>query len=213
MSASGLSAARLRRLRAVLSRHVEAGDMPGLVALVARRGEVHVEAIGTTEAGGSEPMRRDTIFRIASVTKQIAAATAMTLVEECRLRLDDPVDVLLPELADRQVLLKPLIADLVEHETYFEARQATNEPVEFSLAVKLDPARAALWETNLAIFLDSKYHAPHKPVSALVANGVQFKVQTNAFVSIVRSGEWAALSLEVTDQGVLLGLEGFFTVF
>ena len=77
MSASGLSPARLRRLREVLTRHVESGDMPGLVALVARRGEVHVEAIGTTEAGGSEPMRRDTIFRIASVTKQIAAAAAL----------------------------------------------------------------------------------------------------------------------------------------
>src|SRR5215475_2761932 len=104
MSASGLSTARLQRLREVLSRHVESGNVPGLVALVARRGEVHVEAIGTTEAGGSEPMRRDTIFRIASVTKQIAAAAAMILVEECRLRLDDPVDGLLPELADRRVL-------------------------------------------------------------------------------------------------------------
>jgi CubicO group peptidase (beta-lactamase class C family) len=106
MSASGLSTARLQRLREVLSRHVESGNVPGLVALVARRGEVHVEAIGTTEAGGSEPMRRDTIFRIASVTKQIAAAAAMTLIEECRLRLDDPVDGLLPELADRQVLAR-----------------------------------------------------------------------------------------------------------
>jgi len=84
MSASGLSAIRLRRLHDVLARHVESGGVPGLVALVARRGEVHVEAIGTTAAGGSEPMRRDTIFRIASVTKQIAAAAAMTLVEECR---------------------------------------------------------------------------------------------------------------------------------
>src|SRR6516164_4679132 len=106
MSASGLSTARLRRLREVLSRQVESGAMPGLVALVARRGEVHVEAIGTTEAGGSEPMRRDTIFRIASITKQIAAAAAMTLVEECRLGLDDPVDGLLPELADRRVLTR-----------------------------------------------------------------------------------------------------------
>jgi len=106
MSASGLSPVRLRRLREVLTRHVESGDMPGLVALVARRGEVQVEAIGTLETGGSEPMRRDTIFRIASVTKQIAAAAAMTLAEECRLRLDDPVDGALPELAGRQVLTR-----------------------------------------------------------------------------------------------------------
>jgi len=106
MSASGLSPARLRRLGEVLTRHVESGDMPGLVAMVARRGEVHVEAIGTLVAGGSAPMRRDTIFRIASVTKQIAAAAAMTLVEESQLRLDDPVDDLLPELAGRRVLTR-----------------------------------------------------------------------------------------------------------
>ena len=53
MSASGLSKARLGRMRQVLSGHVARGELPGLVALVARRGEVHVEAIGTTEVGGS----------------------------------------------------------------------------------------------------------------------------------------------------------------
>jgi hypothetical protein len=107
--------------------------------------------------------------------------------------------------ATNSALLKPLVADLVEHETYFETRQATNESIEFSLAVKLDPVRAALWQTNLAVFLISKYQALHKPVMAWIANGAQFKVQTNAFVSIVRSGDWTALSLEVTDQGELLG--------
>jgi hypothetical protein len=108
-------------------------------------------------------------------------------------------------LADRQVLLKPLVADLVENETYFETSQATNDPIEFSLAVKVDPARAAIWETNLAVFLTAKFQASHKPVMAWIANGEQFKVQTNEFVSIVRSGDWTALSLEVTDHGDLLG--------
>ena len=69
-----------------------AARSPGLVTLVSRRGETHVDAIGTMAFGGSEPMQRDTIFRIASVTKPITAAAAMILVEECRLRLDDPVD-------------------------------------------------------------------------------------------------------------------------
>src|SRR5207244_12779783 len=50
------------------------------------------------------PMRRDTIFRISSMTKPIIAVATMILVEECKLRLDEPVDALLPELADRQVL-------------------------------------------------------------------------------------------------------------
>ncbi len=105
MSGSGLSAARLGRLREVLARHVDSGQVPGLVALVARRGEAHAVVIGTTEAGGAgRPMARDTIFRIASVSKPIAAAGAMALVEEARVRLDDPVDELLPELAGRRVL-------------------------------------------------------------------------------------------------------------
>ena len=82
---------------------------PGWSRLVSRRGETHVEAIGLKAAGGpgaagSGPVRRDTIFRIASMSKPITAAAAMILVEECRLRLDDPVDRLLPELADRKVL-------------------------------------------------------------------------------------------------------------
>ena len=103
MSTGGLSEARLGRMREVMAGHVERGEVPGLVALVDRRGEVHVDALGTKAVGG-DPMRRDTIFRIASMTKPVAAVAAMILVEECRLRLDDPVDGLLPELADRRVL-------------------------------------------------------------------------------------------------------------
>src|SRR5437899_11887791 len=94
---------RASRLRHALAAHVESGDMPGIVALVSRRGETRVEAIGTQSFGGT-PMRRDTIFRIASMTKPITAAATLILVEECRLPRDDPVDQLLPELAHRNVL-------------------------------------------------------------------------------------------------------------
>jgi CubicO group peptidase (beta-lactamase class C family) len=94
---------RIGRLHHTLAAHVASGDMPGIVALVNRCGEIHVEAIGTQSFGGT-PMRRDTIFRIASMTKPITAAATLILVEECRLRLDDPVDGFLPELADRKVL-------------------------------------------------------------------------------------------------------------
>jgi CubicO group peptidase (beta-lactamase class C family) len=104
MNSGGLSKTRLSRLHDVMAGFVERGEVPGLVALVSRRGEVHVEALGMKALGGSDPIRRDTIFRIASMTKPITAAAAMILVEECKLRLDDPVDRLLPELADRRVL-------------------------------------------------------------------------------------------------------------
>ena len=100
----GFSPARLARMHDALLRHVESGRLPGLVALLSRRGVEHVDAIGTLAFDRTAPMRRDTIFRLASVTKPITAVAAMILVEECRLRLDDPVDDLLPELANRTVL-------------------------------------------------------------------------------------------------------------
>jgi CubicO group peptidase (beta-lactamase class C family) len=99
----GLSKARLSRMHDVMAGHVERGEMPGLVTLVSRYGEIHVDAIGRQAIDGA-PMQRDTIFRISSMTKPVTAVAAMILVEECRLRLDDPVDRWLPELADRKVL-------------------------------------------------------------------------------------------------------------
>jgi CubicO group peptidase (beta-lactamase class C family) len=104
MSIGGFSQARLDRMHEVMAAYVKRGELPGLVYLISRRGEVHIEAMGTMSIGGKEPMRRDTIFRIASMTKPIIAIATMILVEECKLRLDDPVDRLLPELADRKVL-------------------------------------------------------------------------------------------------------------
>jgi CubicO group peptidase (beta-lactamase class C family) len=88
----------------IMAGYVERGEVPGLVTLVSRRGETHVEVFGTTTAGGKDPMRRDAIFRISSMTKPITAVATMILVEECRLRLDDPVERLLPELRNRRVL-------------------------------------------------------------------------------------------------------------
>ena len=104
MTIGGWSKARLRRMHDVMAGYVERGDVPGIVTLVSRHGEVEVDAIGMKAAGGRDPMRRDTIFRIASLTKPIAAAATMILVEECTLRLDEPVDRLLPELTARKVL-------------------------------------------------------------------------------------------------------------
>ncbi|HEX4203036.1 MAG TPA: serine hydrolase domain-containing protein [Ktedonobacteraceae bacterium] len=104
MSISGLSKTRLSRMHDVMAGYVERGEVPGLVTLVSRRGEVHVDLIGTQAFGEHSPMQRDTIFRISSMTKPIIAVATMILVEECKIRLDEPVDALLPELAERQVL-------------------------------------------------------------------------------------------------------------
>src|SRR5436309_2750820 len=104
MSTGGLSKARLGRMHDIMADYVERGEVAGLVTLVSGRGEVHVDAIGMRAIADSTPIRRDTIFRISSMTKPITAAATMILVEECKVRLDEPVDRWLPELADRQVL-------------------------------------------------------------------------------------------------------------
>jgi CubicO group peptidase (beta-lactamase class C family) len=107
MSNGGFSKTRLGRLHDVMAGYVHRGEIPGLVALVSRCDQVHVATLGAKTIDASDPVRRDTIFRIASMSKPITAAAAMILVEECKLRLDEAVDRLLPELADRKVLKRP----------------------------------------------------------------------------------------------------------
>jgi len=104
MVGGGLSKERLARMRETMSDYVARGEVPGVVTALSRRGETHVEAIGVKAIGRDDPMRADTIFRIASMTKPITAAATMILIEGCKLRLDEPVDQLLPELANRKVL-------------------------------------------------------------------------------------------------------------
>jgi len=95
MDTPGLSKSRLEQMNRVLADHVERKQIPGLVALVSRHDDLHVEAIGA---------KRDSIFRIASLTKPVTAAAAMILVEECRLRLDESIESWIPELANRRVM-------------------------------------------------------------------------------------------------------------
>jgi CubicO group peptidase (beta-lactamase class C family) len=104
MGTAGLSKSRLDRMHQVLSGFIERKEMPGLVALVNHHDDVHVETLGTLSFGHPALMKRDTIFRIASLTKLITAAAAMILVEECKIRLDSSIEPWLPELANRRVL-------------------------------------------------------------------------------------------------------------
>jgi CubicO group peptidase (beta-lactamase class C family) len=101
--AEGLTAAGLGRLHDRAQQHVGDDKVPGLVALVARGDQVHVEALGSLTIGGS-PVARDSLFRISSTTKPITAAAVLALAAEGLIALDEPVDRLLPELAGRQVL-------------------------------------------------------------------------------------------------------------
>ena len=104
MSTAMLSPDGAATLHDAMTRHVDAGEVPGLAYLVARGDDVRVETIGTSSFDDPTPLDRSAIFRIASLTKPITAVATMSLVEEGIVGLDQAVDDLLPELADRRVL-------------------------------------------------------------------------------------------------------------
>lgn len=156
MSGGGLSKARLARMHRVMAGYVERGAVPGLVTLVSRRGEVHVDVIGMKAAGGRDPMGRDTIFRIASLTKPITAVATMILVEECKLRLDEPVDRLLPELANRKVLkrLDGPLDDTVPAKRSITVRDLLTFRLGYGFGLELpfdSPMQKALNERKVAV--------------------------------------------------------------
>jgi len=91
-------------LRNQLAPYVASGSVPGLVAFVQRGEREQIEVLGVKTAGQASAVERDTIFRVASMTKPITAVAALLLVEDGKVRVDEPVDRLLPELANRKVL-------------------------------------------------------------------------------------------------------------
>lgn len=98
-----LTDAGIERLHEMAAQHVGKTKVPGLVALVAAGEQVHVETLGSLSIGGS-PVARDSLFRIASTSKPITAVATLAVAQEGLLDLDEPVERLLPELADRRVL-------------------------------------------------------------------------------------------------------------
>ena len=100
----GLSAERLERISSAAQGFIDEGQLAGAVTVVARRGKVaHFEAYGMMDIEADKPMQKDTIFRIYSMTKPIAAVGVMMLCEEGKLTLDAPASTYLPELSRMQV--------------------------------------------------------------------------------------------------------------
>lgn len=100
----GMSSERLRRIHPLIEAHMGTGDFAGAVTAVARKGKVvHFEAHGLADAEAKKPMRTDTLFRLASMTKPVTAVAILMLVEEGKLVLSDPVSKFIPEFANPQV--------------------------------------------------------------------------------------------------------------
>ncbi len=102
----GLSSHRLGRIRDVVERHIEEKNICGAVTIVARRGRIaHFEAQGVMDLESKRPMAKDAIFRLASMTKPVTAVAVMILVEEGKIRLNDPVARFIPEFKDMKVAM------------------------------------------------------------------------------------------------------------
>jgi len=100
----GLSAERLKRIRPIIQNHLDAKDFAGAVTLVARKGKVvHFEAHGNLDFESNKPMRTDTLFRLASMTKPITAVAVLMMMEEGKLVLSDPVSKYIPEFKNPKV--------------------------------------------------------------------------------------------------------------
>jgi CubicO group peptidase (beta-lactamase class C family) len=124
-AAGGFSAEGLSRIAPMLQSVVDQGLMGGAVTLIWRRGALaHLAAVGWRDIASGAPMTRDALFRIASMTKPVISLAAMMLVEEGKLRLDDPIGRWLPELSGMQVLKDP---GGPLDETYPAAREITVE--------------------------------------------------------------------------------------
>ena len=101
---SGVSSERLQRIHENIQRHIDAGDISGAVTLVVRRGHiVHFETHGLMDLESKKPMEKDTIFRLASMSKAITAVAVLMLIEEGKVRLDDPVSKFIPEFKQMKV--------------------------------------------------------------------------------------------------------------
>jgi CubicO group peptidase (beta-lactamase class C family) len=120
-----LNKARATDLHMTMMGYVGRDDIPGSVTLTACGDEIHVDAIGMKILGGKEPIGRNTIFRVASITKPMTAAVTMIVVDEGKIQLDESLEHRLPELSNRKALsphatAKHSLADCI-HQKLFKS--------------------------------------------------------------------------------------------
>src|SRR5579864_1555742 len=102
----GMSADRLKRIDQMVQRRIDSGELSGAVTIVARKGKVvHLAAQGVMDLESKKPMAKDTMFRVASMTKPITGLAIMMMIEEGKVRLTDPVSRYLPEFRGMKVAI------------------------------------------------------------------------------------------------------------
>ena len=128
----GLSSERLGRINDLIERYMADQQISGAVTMVARHGQIaHVESQGWMDREEQKPMRRDAIFRMASMSKPVTAVAILMLLEEGKLRLSDPVSAFIPEFTNTQVAIavdenaRPEPGEIPAHYTVPAQREIT----------------------------------------------------------------------------------------
>jgi CubicO group peptidase (beta-lactamase class C family) len=199
--AGGFTDEGLAALDAALARHTSTGAVPGLVALVARGGQVHVTSAGHKATGDSAPIGRDAIFRIASLTKPVAGVAAMLLTEDGAMALSDPVEKWLPELGGRRVLRSydAELSDTVPAERAITVEDVLSFRLGFGNIFTPEPlpiAAAAEGELKLRTLGPSWPPTPHTPDQWIAALG--------SLPLIDQPGERFRYNTSATVAGILI---------
>ena len=105
----GMSSERLQRVGELIKTYIDSGQISGAVTMVSRKGRIaHFEAQGLMDIDAQAPMRKDAIFRMASMSKPVTGVAILMLMEEGKLRLTDPVSRFIPEFKNPKVaIVKP----------------------------------------------------------------------------------------------------------
>jgi len=236
--ARGFDPAKLAMIRPALEAFVDCGELAGVVTLTSRWGDIfHAEAIGWSDIEAKAPMRSDTLFRIASMTKPITSAAAMMLVEEGKIALADPIARWVPELADLRVLRDPAgaldntvparraitIEDLLTHRSGIAYAPFSENPLKQAYEDALgDPGMnrlsvnawlAALGTLPLAYQPGERFHYGH---STDVLGFLLGRVEGKPFRQVLQERIFAPLGMSDTDfwlphakRGRLASLYGY----
>jgi CubicO group peptidase (beta-lactamase class C family) len=166
-----LDAAKLSAIAPMLQGVVQAGDLSGAVAAVWKDGEVvHLDTVGRRDIARGLPMERDTLFRIASMTKPITSAAALMLMEEGKLKLDDPIAKWMPEFAHMRVLKKASgpIDDTVPSPRAITVEDLLTHRAGLAYGFSSSGPLAKAYEDKLGAVLDSP-HAPDEWLKRLAS--------------------------------------------
>ncbi|MEN3285979.1 MAG: hypothetical protein V7634_279 [Bradyrhizobium sp.] len=219
--ARGFDPARLAEVGPALQEFVDRGELAGVVTLTSRGGEiVQAEALGWCDIESNAPMRSNTLFRIASMTKPITSVAALMLIEEGRMTLDDPIARWVPELANARVLRDPagplhdtvpaqraiIIEDLLTHRSGFAYAFFSEGPLKPAYERALgDPAMnrstpdqwlAALGTLPLAYQPGERFHYGH---STDVLGFLVGRVEGKPFRQVLQERIFGPLGMADTD--------------